>query len=114
MQRKIGEGSLAAAVRQGHKEIGRIVAAFPEQTPVIEEPGAFNNPTSYAVSKQTGAVESKDDQVYGQLEAVDKSSSLRSQLMKEGSVHGPEAQPAAAEPSREAEASKQPEPELEP
>lgn len=45
--RKIGQGSFAAWLRQGHKEIGRLFNA-------VEEPGQIGTATPLAVSIQTG------------------------------------------------------------
>jgi hypothetical protein len=55
-QRKIGEGSLKAFFRQGAKELAQALPAFKDSIQVVEEPGTFLNPTTYDVSKQTGAV----------------------------------------------------------
>ncbi|MCA9217975.1 MAG: hypothetical protein KDB27_33120 [Planctomycetales bacterium] len=55
-KRKLGEGALAAAWRQGHKEIGQMLKAFPDSI-LIEEPGQMNNPTSHGVSQQAGYVQ---------------------------------------------------------
>lgn len=60
-QRKIGEGSLRAWVRQGHKELAQTLPAFKDSVHVVEEPGMWHNPTTYDVSKQTGAVQDKTD-----------------------------------------------------
>ena len=57
--RKIGEGSLTAWARMGHKELTAALKAFPDRMPLIEEPGMPSVPTSYEVSKQRGAVQSK-------------------------------------------------------
>lgn len=58
-ERKAGEGSLRAFVRQGSKEIAQTLPAFKDSVQVIEEPGQIGNPTTYDVSKQTGAIEPK-------------------------------------------------------
>lgn len=58
-ERKIGEGSLRAFVRQGAKELGQALPAFKDSVQVVEEPGTFLNPTTFDVSKQTGAVMDK-------------------------------------------------------
>lgn len=58
-ERKIGEGSLRAFVRQGAKELAQALPAFKDSIHVVEEPGQIGNPTTYDVSKQTGAVEPK-------------------------------------------------------
>lgn len=63
-ERKIGEGALKAWARQGHKEISAIIPAFPDSIRVVEEPGMLSNPTSYDVSKQTGAVNDKSDMAH--------------------------------------------------
>ena len=57
--RKIGEGSLKAWVRSGFKEAASVLPAFKDSIQVQEEPGLVGNPTTYDVSKQTGAVEPK-------------------------------------------------------
>jgi hypothetical protein len=79
-QRKLGEGSLRAFLRQGHKEIGQALEAFNNGIRVVEEPGAFNNPTSYEVSKQTGAVQTKQESATAQIDQIDKNTPLRDQL----------------------------------
>ncbi len=55
-KRKFGEGALSAAWRQGHKEIGQMLKAFPDSI-MIEEPGQMNNPTSHGISQQAGYVQ---------------------------------------------------------
>lgn len=63
MERKLGEGALAAAWRQGHKEVGQMLKAFPDSI-MVEEPGQMNNPTSHGISQQSGYVQpvsSKDE-----------------------------------------------------
>ena len=72
MARKFGEGSLKAAARLGLKEVGKALQPLPDSIQPIEEPGAVGNPTTYDVSKQTGALEANQP--------------LKSQL--KGSVHG--------------------------
>lgn len=42
---KIGAGALPAALRQGGKEVGQVLPAFPDSVRVIEEPGTIGNPT---------------------------------------------------------------------
>lgn len=63
--RKIGEGALKAWARQGHKEIANILPAFKDSIQIVEEPGMLSNPTSYDVSKQTGAVNEKVETAHG-------------------------------------------------
>ena len=63
--RKIGEGSLAAWARQGHKELSAALKAFPDSLPIIEEPGMPSNLTSYEVTKQRGSLQGKGTSVYG-------------------------------------------------
>lgn len=63
--RKIGEGSLKAWARQGHKEISAVIPAFPDSMRVVEEPGMPSNPTSFEVTQQRGAVQGKDGDVHG-------------------------------------------------
>jgi hypothetical protein len=46
-------------VRQGSKEIAQALPALKDSIHVVEEPGQIGNPTTYDVSKQTGAVEPK-------------------------------------------------------
>lgn len=43
---------LYAALRQGAKEIGQALPAFPESTRVVEEPGTLGNPTPQQVTSQ--------------------------------------------------------------
>ena len=57
--RKFGEGSLRAFMRQGLKEVAQVLPAFKDSMHIVEEPGQIGNPTTYDVSKQTGAVEVK-------------------------------------------------------
>ena len=64
-KRKIGEGSLKAWARMGHKELSAIVPAFPDSMRVVEEPGMPSNSTSYEVSKQRGVVQDKQGTVHG-------------------------------------------------
>ncbi len=52
---KFGQGALWAAWRQGLKEIGNIIAAFPGHSPLIEEPGQLGRATQQSISRQTGA-----------------------------------------------------------
>ena len=55
MSKKIGEGSLKAAMRQGGKEAGQAVPAFPSSgIQPVNEPGDFWNPTQAEVAQQTG------------------------------------------------------------
>lgn len=54
---KIGQGSLKAAGRQGGKEIGQAVPAFPDSIRVVEEAGTIGNPVPHEVAKQTGAID---------------------------------------------------------
>ena len=58
-KRKIGEGTLKAWIRQGGKEGAQVLPAFKDSIQVVEEPGLIGNPTTYDVSKQTGAIEPK-------------------------------------------------------
>lgn len=48
-QPKIGAGALAAAGRQGLKELAQIVPAFPDSVRAVEEPGQIGNPTPQEV-----------------------------------------------------------------
>lgn len=52
---KIGQGAHMAAWRQGLKELGNIVAAFPGHSPLVEEPGQLGRATQQSISRQTGA-----------------------------------------------------------
>lgn len=52
---KLGQGALMAAWRQGLKELGNIVAAFPGHSPLVEEPGQLGRATQQSISRQTGA-----------------------------------------------------------
>ncbi|RCS46478.1 hypothetical protein DTL42_16100 [Bremerella cremea] len=52
---KIGQGAIAALGRQGYKELGSIVAAFPGHSPLVEEPGQLGRATQQSISRQTGA-----------------------------------------------------------
>lgn len=63
--RKIGEGSLKAWARQGHKELTAALKAFPDSLPLVEEPGMPSNPTSYEVTRQRGVIHEKDGGVHG-------------------------------------------------
>ena len=48
--RKIGTGALAAAVRQGAKELGTTVKAFPDAISV-DEPGTIFSPTQGEIAE---------------------------------------------------------------
>lgn len=52
---KLGQGVLMAAWRQGLKELGNIIAAFPGHSPLVEEPGQLGRATQQSISRQTGA-----------------------------------------------------------
>jgi hypothetical protein len=52
---KLGEGSLAAFVRQGLKELAQALPAFPDSIRPVEEPGMFGNPTPQIVTQEMGA-----------------------------------------------------------
>lgn len=43
---------LYAFIRQGHKEIGQVLQAFPDSIRVVEEPGTLGNPTPQMVTEQ--------------------------------------------------------------
>lgn len=58
-KRKIGEGHAKAWLRAGFKELSAALPAFKDSIQVQEEPGLYGNPTTYDVSKQTGAVDQK-------------------------------------------------------
>jgi hypothetical protein len=49
---KIGEGHLAAFVRQGHKEIAQALQAFPDSMRTVEEPGLAGNLTQQEVLRE--------------------------------------------------------------
>lgn len=53
-ERKIGEGALAAAWRQGLKEVGQALKALPDSMPIVEEPGTLGNVTPQVVTQQMG------------------------------------------------------------
>ena len=77
--RKFGTGSLKAAFRQGHKELGQALKAFPDSIPIIEEPGQLNNPTNLEVhqqrveEKQPSLIEQKQAELRTSYQAVEKS-----------------------------------------
>jgi hypothetical protein len=54
MSGKIGDGHLAAFLRQGHKEIAQALVAFPQGMHIVEEPGLAGNPTQMEVREQKG------------------------------------------------------------
>ena len=51
-QRPSFSGPLQAAWRQGLKELGAVLPAFPESVRPIEEPGTLGNPTPQMVTEQ--------------------------------------------------------------
>lgn len=46
---KIGAGQLEGALRQGLKEIGQVLPAFPDSVRTVEEPGMIGNLTPQEV-----------------------------------------------------------------
>lgn len=52
MSGKIGQGSLQAWLRAGHKEIAQVLPAFPDSVRVVEEPGLPGNLTPQEVTAQ--------------------------------------------------------------
>jgi hypothetical protein len=53
-KRKIGQGALQAAWRQGLRELAHALRPLPTSIPIIEEPGQIGTATTQAVSQQTG------------------------------------------------------------
>ena len=51
---------LYAAIRQGAKEIGQILPAFPESVRPVEEAGTLGNPTQAMVTQEIGTVHGYD------------------------------------------------------
>lgn len=54
---KLGQGALAAAGRQGLRELGKALQALPSSIPLVEEPGQIGTATQQAVSQQTGVTQ---------------------------------------------------------
>ncbi len=52
--RKLGQGALGAAFRQGFSELTNALKAFPDSLPLIEQPGQINNVPPAGVSQQAG------------------------------------------------------------
>lgn len=52
--RKLGQGALGAAFRQGFAELANALKAFPDSLPIIEQPGQLNNVPPAGVSQQAG------------------------------------------------------------
>ncbi|MEM8944776.1 MAG: hypothetical protein AAGD11_06285 [Planctomycetota bacterium] len=51
---KLGQGVGKAFVRQGWKEVGQLVEAFPTGSTLVSEAGQLGTATTQAVSQQTG------------------------------------------------------------
>jgi len=79
--RKIGAGVAQAAMRQGAKEIGTMLKAFPESVSV-DEPGTLFNPTQ------------------GEIAEANRSGTL-SDRVREGRGRAAEREPPQPEPERE-------------
>jgi hypothetical protein len=47
---------LYAALRQGSKELGQALQAFPDSIHPVEEPGTLGNPTQAMVTQEIGTV----------------------------------------------------------
>lgn len=54
---KVGQGVLAAAGRQGLRELGKALQPLPDSMPIVEEPGQIGTATQQAVSQQTGVTQ---------------------------------------------------------
>lgn len=52
---------LYAFIRQGHKEIGQALQAFPDSIRVVEEPGTLGNPTPQMITEQIQSHETYDN-----------------------------------------------------
>ena len=84
---KIGQGALMAAFRQGLKELGNIIAAFPGHSPLVEEPGQLGRATQQSISRQTGASQPVHFN--------------QTQPEAQTAMHDPEMNPNQAEPQQE-------------
>lgn len=51
---------LYAAIRQGGKELGQVLPAFPDSVRPVEEPGTLGNPTPAEVTEQRGTMSGYD------------------------------------------------------
>jgi len=51
-QRPAFSAPLYAFIRQGSKEIGQVLQAFPDSIRVVEEPGTLGNPTPQMITEE--------------------------------------------------------------